>query len=268
MKPTKLFLTLLISFTFQNLFCDIIPDNSHYVEKCVKITNLTDYPDISLIGYIYGVMPSDNYIIDSTCLSKGYKFNSFDIYAVEKDYLTNKDVTEINWAEDKYSVKSNIEIEPYAGYYNDLIPIDKIEEFYKILGFTDNSIVIFKWKEVFGFNNGSTDSTITYEYTGDITTLNQNLTTGIKENSKFESNIILYPNPANKFMIAKISNSYIGLINMQLISADGKIVSTRKIIKNSELISTELSTSKLTNGIYVLKLQFDETVETKQIVIK
>ena len=48
------------SIHYTKLYDDIIPENSHFVEKCVKITNLNDYPDVSLIGYIYGIMPSRN----------------------------------------------------------------------------------------------------------------------------------------------------------------------------------------------------------------
>lgn len=268
MNSYKILSTLLFLVVLQYAYCDVIPENSHYVEKCVKITNLNDYSGISLIGYIYGIMPSDNYIIDSTCLSKGYKFSSFDIYAVKADYLTNKDVTEIDWSEDNYSVKSNIAIEPYAGYYHDSIPIDKIEEYYKILGFTDTSVVIFKWKELYGFNNGSADSIVTHDYNGDNSQFYQNIPTGLDESKDLVLNTRLYPNPADNLISVEISNSYIGVINIQLLSQNGKILTENKLIKYSDLITEEFSTSNLTHGIYFLKLKFGDAIETKKIVIK
>lgn len=271
MKTIRLFFTLIFILILRYAYCDIIPENSHFVDKCTKITNISEYDNLVMLGYIWyiGNYHLDTYEISSSeCLTKGYKFNTLRIFAVEADYIASKDINDIDLPNDKHALETNIKIDPYAGYLNDSIPIDKIEEYYKILGFTDGSVVIFKWKEVFGFNNGSADSIISYEYTGDINLLYKNISTGTGEVKKSLSNIFLYPNPADKFIVAKISNTYIGLVSMQLISPNGEIISTKKIYKSSALTTTKFSTANLTKGLYLLNFQFGEVVETKQIVIR
>ena len=110
---------------------------------------------------------------------------------------------------------------------------------------------------------------MTYEYTGDISSLYQNLpTTGIKKNNGLESNINLHQNPVDKSVMAEISNSYIGSIRLQILSIDGKTITTSEIVKSNNSISTKLSTSNLPNGIYLVKFQFGEAIEAKKIVIK
>ena len=80
-----------------------------------------------------------------------------EIYGVGSDYLNEVGIDNIDLKNGNNILKTNIDIEPYAGYYHDSIPIDKIEEFYKVLGFTKTTVVLFKYKEIFGFNDGSAD---------------------------------------------------------------------------------------------------------------
>ncbi len=58
---------------------DVILPGHHVVERCVKIENIRDYPDIVLIGV--SVHPGGNWteyiVVHDSCLSKGYKFNTF-----------------------------------------------------------------------------------------------------------------------------------------------------------------------------------------------
>jgi hypothetical protein len=176
MKLQKLLL-LICPLVCCIISADIIPDNSHPVEKCVKITNIADYPDISLLGYVTGPMiePETYGITAKDCLHKGYKFNTLNILAVKRSYLLNKDIAKVDWSKDRNVVKSNIQIECYGGYMNDSIHISGIEQFYKIVGFTDSSVVLFKWKETNKFNNGKPSSTKKFTYKGDIKKLSQKM---------------------------------------------------------------------------------------------
>ncbi|NBC84039.1 MAG: hypothetical protein GVY19_11775 [Bacteroidetes bacterium] len=167
MHTTSYLTIVLLLFAFQKASCDIIPENSHYVNNCVKITNINEYDNLVLLGYIWSV---GNYhggtykISAESCLTNGYKFNTLRIFATDSTGIIGKDIDKIDLPNDKNALETNIEIYPYKGYYHDSIPIDKFDEYYKILGFTDTSIVIYKWKEVFGFNNGSEDSIVTHDY--------------------------------------------------------------------------------------------------------
>lgn len=157
-------------------YCDVIPENSHRVEKCVKIINIADFPDISLLGYIMHPSGDHNgtYIIDpNTCLEKGYKFSTLYILAVKNSYLSKKDLNSIDWLANKNALKSNIPIECYGGYVEDNNPISSIEEFYKIAGFTDTEVILYKCKELIKYNDGRPYSLKTYSYVDGREKLNE-----------------------------------------------------------------------------------------------
>jgi len=92
--------------------------------------------------------------------------------------------------------------------------------------------------------------------------------TTLNESKSLKLNTHLYPNPSSKLIIAEISNSYIGNVKIQLLSQDGKILTNYTVVKNSDLIKPELSTSQYPHGIYFLKLQFGNATETKKFVIE
>ena len=71
---------LLLSLVGFSAHADIPPPNSYFVDRCTKITNLSDFPEIVLIGNIvFG--ETNNYLInENECLDGGYKFAKFSIY--------------------------------------------------------------------------------------------------------------------------------------------------------------------------------------------
>lgn len=177
----KIFL-LTILLAFSNVtYCDIIPENSHSVDKCVKIINSADFPEIVLIAYTeYPGGGSNAFVIEpNSCIEKGYKFNSLKILAIKKSYLTNKNLDSINWKNDKNIFRANIDIESYGGYVDNLTPISSIEEYYKIESFQDSTLVLYKSKEVTKFNNDRPVSIKTFSYKSGVACLD-------KENSTIE----------------------------------------------------------------------------------
>jgi hypothetical protein len=152
-------------------YCDIIPENSHKVNKCVKIINADDFPEYCLLGYI--LYPTGRHIgtyrINSkTSLWKGYKFNTLNILAVKKDYLAKKNLDTTNWLMDRNALKSSIYIDSEGGYESNDNPISSIDEYYKIAGFTDTSVVLYKCKELLSFINGQPALIKTYRYKAGI----------------------------------------------------------------------------------------------------
>ncbi len=181
-------MVLLITFS-KVCYCDIVPNNSHSVDKCIKIINLSDFPDISLVEYITG--PTHNnpniYLLNpKLCINKGYKFNRLQIFAVKKSYLVNKNLDSIKWLIDENCLHTNIEIESYGGYIDNTSLISSIEESYKIVGFTDTSIIIFKCKEIIKFNNGRPVSIKRYTYKDGISNLDKEI--NISQKTSSESN--------------------------------------------------------------------------------
>jgi hypothetical protein len=270
MKTYKLLFLFFFLLISRISFSDIIPDHSHYVDKCVKITNLSDYSDISLVGYISNCLVgclTTYKISSSTCLTKGYKFNTLLIIAVKSNYLTGKDITAIDWSKDKNAVISSINIEPYAGYLDNSNPISAIDQFYKIVGFTDTSVVLYKWKEINKFNNGKPDSIKTYSYSDDSTKLSQKIATKIKTNL-YNSAIELYPNPTQKNFHLKITNNYHGSVSIKIHTIDGKTVRTLIVDKSETLMDYNLNVDNVAKGYYLVDVIMGKAVEVKKIMIE
>jgi len=261
------FATVLVS---KICFGDIIIGNIHYVAKCVKITNVDDYPDISLIGYtsLSPFTDTDTYIISSSqCLSKGYGYGSFNVFALNKTYLKGKDFKEIKFLKDPNALPSSVDVEPYIGYMHDSIPISAIEQFYKIAGFTDSTVVIYKWKEIKKFNNGKPDLTETFTYNGEVSTLFQKIAVGVNS-LKIQPVIEVYPNPTSKNVHVRINSNYKGAVPLDLITVAGKVVKSFKTNKTGSILDYDMLVANVAKGVYFVKMQFGKNVEYKKIVIK
>lgn len=268
MKTCKLLFLLTFLFIARIACCDILPENSHFVNKCVKITNIIDYPDISLLGYVTEPAKIPTYIISSdNCLYKGYKFNDFTIFAVKKSYLAGKDITSIEWNKDKNAITNNIKIDPYYGFLHDTIPINAIDQFYRIAGFTDKNVVLYKWKEITKFNNGKPDSVKIYTYPGDSTLLSQKIQTNIST-TQYSSSIILYPAPNKKMLNLKINNFYYGLINVKILSLDGRVLKSIRINKLGTKIDSAIQVEELAKGTCLVKVEMGKYIETKRMIIQ
>ena len=269
MKKLIYLLVLIPFFISKTCFGDVIVIGTHYVEKCVKITNVDDYPEVSLLGFIPSAPPPyDSYIINSSqCLTKGYKYNDFNVYAVNKEYLIGKDIKKIDLPRDPNASPNNIHIELYGGYLNDSIPISGIEQYYKIVGFTATSLVLHKWKEVNKFNNGKPDSTSTYTYQGDSSQLYQKIQTSINSNL-YPSTIELYPNPAQKIVHLKINNTYQGKVTLEMTTLVGKAVKYINLVKVGSILDYDIPIENLAKETYLVNLKFGARVESRKIIIK
>jgi hypothetical protein len=149
----KLIIYTLFSLAFVFLFsstvsADVISPNSHPFSRCVKVVNLSEFPDVVLIGYYTGPMV-DKYesyqIKNNECLTKGYKFNSLNIYWNIKDKPNFIDSNNL-LLED---------IEPYGGYVDQNNPLVKEDIEYSIAGFSGGKLVLYESKQTSEYNNGT-----------------------------------------------------------------------------------------------------------------
>jgi hypothetical protein len=143
-----IFFLLLANF----VFADVIAPNTHSVEKCVTLNNIDSFQNYVIVGKITGPMINGttfelNEIQQDTCLTKGYKFNRVEIYAIEKNYYETIPKESIDF--NSVSVfKSNIDIEPYGGYVADSNPLTKVEIVYSIKSIKDRVMVLEKVSEI------------------------------------------------------------------------------------------------------------------------
>jgi hypothetical protein len=271
MKTYKLYLFIVLYLSCRISYCDIIPPNSHYVNKCVVITNVNDYPDISLLGVTncMAYCPTIYLIGSTTCLDKGYKFNCLTIYGVSNSYLAGKDITTIDWSKDKHAFKTNIQIDPAGGYADNSNLIYSINQYYRIVGFTDNSVVLYKCKEIDYFCNGSIAVSSIGKYSGDSTKLSQSLPTGTKAASgSYGTAIDLFPNPAQKSFRLKLTNSYRGNVSVKIYTIDGKSVRTFNVNKSEILMDYLMHADNLAKGSYFVNIIMGNAIETKKVVIE
>ena len=149
----KLFIYTLFSLAFVFLFsssvsADVIPPNSHPLDRCVKIVNLSDFSDIVLIEYVTGPMVQGSEITqikNNECLSKGYKFNSLKIYWNTKDNPNSIDQNNL--------LLDNVEI--YDGYVDQDNPLVKEDIEYSIADFSGGKLILYKSKQTSEYNNGT-----------------------------------------------------------------------------------------------------------------
>jgi hypothetical protein len=205
------------------------------------------------------------YLISSTqCLNKGYKFNGFEIYAVSNSYIAGKEIENLNLPDDEHAFKSTVEINPTGGYCHDSIPISGIEQYYKIVGFTNNSAVLFKWKEITSYNNGTPDLIQVFEYEGDVAGLFQNLPdNGIKDETRTD----IYPDPNHTHLNIKMCNDYRGLVKIEIFSINGDLLKSFSTDKKDITDVNKYPVSDLSVGSYIVKLKFGEIAEIKKVII-
>lgn len=266
---TQLLFVLVCLLLIKTSFADVIMPNTHYVAKCVKITNVEDYPEVTFIGYSFsgylGLMVIE--LSSTVCLNKGYKYNEFAVYALNKSYLKGKDINKINYRTDSNALPSNIAIEPYEGYVDDSIPISGIEEYYKVVGFSDSKVILYKWKQVTKYNNGKPDLTENFTYDADVSQFYQRITVGINS-SKKPSVIEVFPNPAHKNIHLRINDSYTGTMPVELVNAAGKVLKTLSLSKSEALFDYDIPVANMPKGAYVVKVQLGKKVEYKKMLIK
>lgn len=269
MKKRITFLIVAFLFLCRISFGDIIMDNVHYVEKCVKITNLADYPDVAFLGFVpRSARSSDTYLISSSqCLTKGYKYNDFNVFAVNKTYLEGKDLKKIDLPSDSNAISSNVYLEILGYYVHDSIRISGVEQYYQVIGFSNTSVVLHKWKEVTKYNNRTPDLIKTFAYEGDVSKLSQKLPVGANYPAK--QNIIeVYPNPTDKNVHFRIRSSYMGPVPLEIVTMGGEVVKSSSIYKAGIIVDYDVPVAHIAKGTYLVNVKFGNTVESQKIVIQ
>jgi len=273
---------VLFLFVSKIAYGDIAPSSNsnsskqHYVTLCTKITNLNEYPEISLLGYVKSYMGSSFHtyqLLSNQCLTKDYKYNTFCLYAVKKTYLEGKVISTMDLPNDKNAVKASIALDPSDGYYvADSNPLISEEDFYKIIGFTDTSIVLNIWKVVSKFN-GQADLIVNIPninlilLSQSIPTSNPtSITTSIPTNHS-ESSVELFPNPTQKSAHLKLTNTYTGKLQIAIFSIDGKKVNSTFIRKDEPTLDYEMSVASLNKGTYLVYIGIDGMVVWKKLIV-
>jgi hypothetical protein len=165
MKKILLSLLLLVLWP-STLFSDVIPEDSHYVDRYVYITNISAFSDIVLIGYITGPVV-ENYEVylvkENEPLDKGYKFNYLGLFALKKSVLDRAgNLENMNFKEIAEKLPPAKIIDPGGQYVTNDNPLESEYYYYSIQGVTETALTLKLDKRVLTYNNGSSDRIITY----------------------------------------------------------------------------------------------------------
>ncbi|ABE51247.1 hypothetical protein [Methanococcoides burtonii] len=178
-----LIILLILSAFTANACADVLFPGTRGIDRCVKIVNLEEFPEIVLVGHIAGpIIQCENpYIISSNkCLTKFYKANDLTIYAIDKDYLEAKGLDNIDLESDPNLCFYEVEINPKWNVVKEEDPLTREEVEYSIAGFSEDRLVLYTSRKVSEYNDGSPDRIETFEEP-DI----PNIRLTIKENTSF-----------------------------------------------------------------------------------
>jgi hypothetical protein len=108
----------------------------------VKIINVDSYPDYVIVGRVAGPggdLQEVSQIDKNTCLIKGYKYNQYAVYALEKNYFNSTSINDLDFGSSN-AFKANIEIDPAGRYVPDSDPITSEAFSYMITGIKDGDL--------------------------------------------------------------------------------------------------------------------------------
>jgi len=87
------------------------------------------------------------------------------------------------------------------------------------------------------------------------------------EENQFSNSFMIFPNPANDEFITEFTTKNAINFSIELINETGKIVQ-RKHFKNSRgIFSHRFNISSLSNGIYLVKISFDNSSICKKLIV-
>jgi len=190
-----LFISFIFLISISSAKADIPPDPNkyHLVEQCTKIANISNFSDVYLVAYTTGPMtPPDPYIIEENkCLTRGYKFNTLAIYAMQKTYLDSKGIKNIDFVNDTNVLASNIKDFKFGTYVDNSDPTNKEEYIYNVAGFMAKNVEV-SYNSVYLFLSQKTTW-----YNDSTPTKTENFTVAISlDTIKSKITDILYPSTA------------------------------------------------------------------------
>ena len=160
MKKVKYALLVFLTILSISVLGDIITFPFSPTKVCVKIENLEDYPDITIIGLSNSLAvfskPVTVNIIDSESSLEVQKALPLTFYAVKKEYLKEKGVEKINWKKDINVRKSDITINAKKRRLSSP-NVETLEIGFVIAGFNENSMVMYEKSQKSKYNDGRPD---------------------------------------------------------------------------------------------------------------
>jgi len=265
----KVLVSLIYICFISQAFADIIPQGEKSVSYCAKIQNADSFQNVTFVLVIDPVItvPNKRIVISpSVCLSKGYKFNGSNVYAVDSSHLKFTGIDNINFSTDKFSLKSSIQVPALNfTYVPDSSLINNIEELYKVLGFTDSSVIIYLYKRTVSFSNGITDSVFIFN-----PPLYDNLKKTIESVKVSDStkNVLIFPNPTQKELNIYIIDGRMGDATFEISDMSGHSLKFARFTKNKSILKKTIDIGSLPAGIYNVRFSLANYYTKNRLILK
>ncbi len=145
---------------------DVLPDGHHSVSRDAVITNLSEYPELVLIGYItgpeFGTGCKAYRIEENVPLYVGYKFNQLRLFAMPKSVFEGAGGLDSINMQKIAQTFSSIEMASFYDTVPDSNPLNAERYYYRITAATEGSVTLTLYQRVLRYNDGQADTTITY----------------------------------------------------------------------------------------------------------
>jgi hypothetical protein len=141
---------------------DIIQEGHHAVGKQIRINNLSEFPDFVLIGYVTGPMIQtyEVYLVEENApLTKGYKFNTLKLFAIESEVLSTAGGLEaIDFQALSRTMSPAAIPDPCCEIVPDTNPLESEHYDYEIESVSEHTLVLALTRKVSTFNDGQADT--------------------------------------------------------------------------------------------------------------
>ena len=248
---------------------DVIPIGEKYITHCVKITNADSFPNVSLVLRTIGPgMMGGNAVLinDTSCLYLGYTFNSSKVYAINKNYFTQKGLANIDYENDRNCIQSNVPVNIGYILLPDSSPKKEIDEFYKVLGFTDTSAIIYLSKRTIKYTNGLADSVFTFKPPV-VKNIKNTVPVSVKLVNSYKSALI-FPNPSQNELNICITDGRIGNVEFELFDMSGHKLKSVQFTKNQDYYKKTIEIGDLPTGVYNVRYSLGNYFTENRLILK
>ena len=140
---------------------DAIAPGYHSVQRDVVISNISSFPDNSIVAYVKGPMIQTYEVfevLENVPLDKGYYHNTLNIFVVNKTYLTNAGgVNNVDFDALAPSKLNSGFLEPALNSVPDENPLAYEKITYEIQGVADAGLTLRITQRLLTYNDGTPD---------------------------------------------------------------------------------------------------------------
>ncbi|MCB0494991.1 MAG: T9SS type A sorting domain-containing protein [Cyclobacteriaceae bacterium] len=94
-----------------------------------------------------------------------------------------------------------------------------------------------------------------------------NIITSVDQKA-LENKASIYPNPANNKFRINLSNEYLGDVLVEMYNMNGALTYSGSFYKESRNSEFEVTTNGFMDGVYLIKLQFADRIETTRLILE